>query len=117
VLRVGVDDALQLGLAFDVALDQVDAVGVVDGHVHDGDVAGDPLRLDRALSRGDAVALQLDDSAGGRHDRGARRGCAPTGRCCRNRERRGRLAPRRRPGALGELVLYVAPLAGALTRA
>jgi hypothetical protein len=31
--------AVQLGLALDVALDQVDAVVVVDGHVHDGDVA------------------------------------------------------------------------------
>ncbi|MCA1680280.1 MAG: DUF4158 domain-containing protein [Actinobacteria bacterium] len=77
VLDVGVDDALQLGLAFDVAFDQVDAIGVVDGHVHDGDVPRDPLRLDCALPCGDAVALELDDAAGGRHDRGASSGvCA-----------------------------------------
>jgi hypothetical protein len=59
VLRVGVGNALQLGLALDVSLDQVDAIGVVDRYVHDGDLAGDALGFDRALPGGDAVALEL----------------------------------------------------------
>ena len=45
-------EALQLGLAGDVALDEVDAVVVVDGDVDDGDAAVDALGLQGALAGG-----------------------------------------------------------------
>jgi len=72
-----VGEALEFALALKVALDEVHAVVVVDGDVHDGDATVDALRVQRALPGGDAVAAQLDDAAVGGHD-----GCSlSVGRC------------------------------------
>ena len=65
-----VREALQLGIAVDVTLDEVHPVGVVHGHVTNGDAAVNALGADGALAGGDAVAAQLDDLTSGAHDRG-----------------------------------------------
>jgi hypothetical protein len=62
-------EAFEFAVAGDVALDEVDAVVVVDGDVHDGDAAVDALRVERALPAGDAVAAKLDRLARGADDR------------------------------------------------
>ena len=54
VLAVLAGEALELGHARG-ALDQVDAVVVVDGNVHNGDAAGDALGVQRTLAGGNAV--------------------------------------------------------------
>ena len=46
-----VGEALQSGVAVDVKLDEVHAVGVVHGHVGDGDAAIDALCADGAFAR------------------------------------------------------------------
>jgi hypothetical protein len=51
VLGIGAADADELGLRRDVALDEVDAIGVVDGNVDDGHAAVDALGDERALMR------------------------------------------------------------------
>jgi hypothetical protein len=64
-------EAVKLGNGLDVTLDEVDAIVVVDGHVHHRHAPVNALRFQSALASGDPVAAQLDGAAGGRHDRGA----------------------------------------------
>jgi hypothetical protein len=51
---VFVGERVQLALGGEFALDEVDAGVMVDRDVHDGDAACDALRLDGALSGGNA---------------------------------------------------------------
>ena len=53
----------------EVTLNQVDAVVVVDGDVHDRDAPVDALRVQRTLTARHLVATQRDDQSGGGHDR------------------------------------------------
>jgi hypothetical protein len=68
-LRVLRGEAFQLALAVEVTLNEVDAVVVVDGDVHERDATVDALRLQRTLTGRDAIATQLDNATGGRHER------------------------------------------------
>jgi hypothetical protein len=70
--HVGGDEAVEVGLALDVALDEVNAAVVAGGDVGDGDGAVDALAVQDALARGQAVAGQLDTLAGDAHRR-----CSP----------------------------------------
>ena len=65
----------ELGLAVDVALDQVDAAGVVDRDVADRHAPVDALRHHGAGAVGELVAGELALLAGGAH-RSASRLCA-----------------------------------------
>ncbi len=64
-------EAVQVGLAFDVAFDEVDAVVMIDGDVDDGNATVDALRVQCSLAGGDPVPGELDDPARGRHDAGS----------------------------------------------
>src|SRR4051794_36990945 len=75
VLDVGVDEPGELGLAMDVALDQVDAAGVVDRDVADRHAPVDALRHDGAGAVGELVTGELALLAGRGH-RSASRLCA-----------------------------------------
>ena len=75
VLDVGVHEAGELGLAVDVALDQVDTAGVVDGDVADRHAPVDALRHDGAGAVGELVAGELALLAGRGH-RSVSRLCA-----------------------------------------
>lgn len=51
-LCVFASERVQLALGGELALDEVDAIVVVDGDIDDSDAAGDALGLDDALSGG-----------------------------------------------------------------
>src|SRR4051794_868615 len=67
VLDVGGHQPGELGLAVDVALDQVDVVGVVDRDVADRHAPVDALRHHGARALGDLIASELALFAGGGH--------------------------------------------------
>ena len=69
-------ECCELGLAVDVALDQVDPVGVVDGDVADRHAPVDALRHDGAGALGELVAGELAPGAGGGHRPASRVPCA-----------------------------------------
>ena len=60
MLGVLAGEAVELGVAGDVRLDEVDAVVVVDRDIDEGDAAVDALGDQRALAGGDAVVLGTD---------------------------------------------------------